>query len=214
MGSLGKTYNDDSSQRKVMDGKPLPNGVYMGRVARTEQKATQNRDGTYLEIEIDIVDPSEYQNRKVWDRINFDNPSAQTVAIATEQLEDIRQAAGLQQLTHDEELMDKLVKMEIVVKFAEEYIDSQGQKRMGKDGNKILKYWHPNVNVEAEREKRSGKRSTASASLQYRDAPAAQQAPAQTTWGAQAQPQQQEPNAAPQTQQQGGSMAWKKHAPK
>lgn len=239
MAHLGQQYGDDSVQRQVMDGFPLPDDTYIGRVTRTEIKDTKKRDGKYLEVEFAILEPKEFNKRNVWDRIQFQNPNVKTMEIAKEQMEDLRQAAGIQLLEYDEQLQDAIVQMEIVVDFAEEYTDSHGNKKMGKDGNKILKYWHHSVNVEVEKDRRKGggNRNAPSQPSAGATAGVAQQQPGATnpaqgqgaTWHANAQqpaqggqpahnPHQRPPatdQASSNPPAAGGSpMPWKRNAPR
>lgn len=200
MADLGQVYEDDSVERKVMSGgQPLPNGVYTGVCVKTEQKETNNRDGRFLELEYDILSPEQYKGRKIWDRIQFVNPNPKTVEIAKEQLEDLRQAAGIDKLHDDEQLKDAVVQMEVIVEFAKDYKDkTTGEMKKGKDGNRILKYWHQTVNVDAAIADRKGKKPERDESKSWDKA-------ANADIGRQA-------AAAPKPT--GAVPAWKKHAPK
>lgn len=60
---------------------PLPAGKYQAIIVDSEMKATKAGNGQYLQLELEVID-GELKGRKVWDRLNLDNPNSQAVEIA------------------------------------------------------------------------------------------------------------------------------------
>jgi hypothetical protein len=73
---------------------PIPAGKYLAAITASEMKATKNNNGHYLELTFDILD-GQYKGRKVWARLNVDNPNIQTVEIARGELSAICRAVGV-----------------------------------------------------------------------------------------------------------------------
>jgi hypothetical protein len=75
---------------------PIPAGKYLAAVTGTETKPTKNGDGSYLEIELTVLE-GEHKDRKVWDRLCLNHPNAQTVKIARGNLSALCRAIGVMQ---------------------------------------------------------------------------------------------------------------------
>lgn len=73
---------------------PISAGKYVAVITASEMKATKNGNGSYLELQFQIVE-GEYANRNVWVRLNLDNPNAQAVQIARAQLSAVCRAIGV-----------------------------------------------------------------------------------------------------------------------
>jgi len=73
---------------------PVPAGKYVACITSSEMKATKSGDGRYLELEFEIIE-GEYKGRKVWDRLNLENPNALAVKIARSELSAICRAVGV-----------------------------------------------------------------------------------------------------------------------
>lgn len=84
----------DPTAEAQQDFSPLPSGQYNAQIVESELKPTNKNDGQYLELVYTVLD-GEFKNRKVWARLNLDNPNATTVKIANEQLASIKQAVGV-----------------------------------------------------------------------------------------------------------------------
>jgi hypothetical protein len=89
---------------------PLPEAFYTCSISKVEDKATKAGTGRYLEFTFTIID-GDYSGRKLWSRVNYDNPSIKAVEIATKQLTSIAHATGV--LTVNEstlpQFIDKLI---------------------------------------------------------------------------------------------------------
>jgi hypothetical protein len=75
---------------------PIPTGKYVAVITESEMKPTKSGTGHYLELTFDILD-GQYKGRKVWARLNLDNPNAQAVQIARGELSAICRAVGVMQ---------------------------------------------------------------------------------------------------------------------
>ena len=73
---------------------PLPSGKYVAQIVESDIKATKAGTGSYLELVFEVV-AGQYKGRKVWARLNIDNPSAQAVAIGRGELSAICHAVGV-----------------------------------------------------------------------------------------------------------------------
>lgn len=49
----------------------LPRGDYLLRVANAEERDSQSSEHQYLNVEFEVVDPSEFAGRKVWDSMSY-----------------------------------------------------------------------------------------------------------------------------------------------
>ena len=75
---------------------PVPANKYIAMITASEMKPTKNGDGSYLELELTILD-GPYKDRKVWDRLCLNHPNTQTVKIARGNLSAICRAVGVLQ---------------------------------------------------------------------------------------------------------------------
>ena len=75
---------------------PVPANKYIAMITASEMKPTKNGDGSYLELELTILD-GPYKDRKVWDRLCLNHPSSQTVKIARGYLSAVCRAVGVLQ---------------------------------------------------------------------------------------------------------------------
>ena len=75
---------------------PLPAGKYLAAITGTEMKPTKDGTGSYLNIELTVLE-GEFKDRKVWDRLCLNHPSAQAVKIARSELSALCRAVGVMQ---------------------------------------------------------------------------------------------------------------------
>lgn len=72
----------------------LPAGIYTVKVTAGEMKKTKKGNGEYLQVEMTVVE-GEHADRKIFDRFNLVNPSAEAVKIARGQFAALREAVGV-----------------------------------------------------------------------------------------------------------------------
>jgi hypothetical protein len=72
----------------------IPAGKYIAAIVASETKPTKNGNGSFLELTFQILE-GEYHGRKLWARLNLDNPNPQAVQIARGELSAICRAIGV-----------------------------------------------------------------------------------------------------------------------
>lgn len=72
----------------------VPAGKYNAVIIESEVKPTKSGNGHFLELTFEIIE-GELKGRKVWARLNLDNPSPQAVQIAKGELSAICHAVGV-----------------------------------------------------------------------------------------------------------------------
>lgn len=92
----------DVQPNEARNFEPVAPGWYSALITGSDMKPTRTGTGHYLELEFTIQDwadegpmPDGFSNRKVWARLNLDNPSAKAVEIAYGDLRAITDALGL-----------------------------------------------------------------------------------------------------------------------
>ena len=111
-GNLGDFNAEDVAPREAFE--PLPAGEYPAIIGASEMSPTKNGDGEFLKLELEIID-GPAKGRKLFDRLNLKNPSAQAVEIARATLSAICRATGVMRPGDSAALHDR--PMTIVVKL-------------------------------------------------------------------------------------------------
>lgn len=95
----------------------LPPGQYEAVIISHETKQTKAGTGQYLELAMQVIS-GPHENRRIWDRLNLDNPNEKAVEIAKKKFAQAVQACGYT-VINDESDLDKLVDVPIgiVVKY-------------------------------------------------------------------------------------------------
>ena len=113
---------------------PIPAGKYKAVIVASESKPTKAMTGSYLQLEIEIIE-GQFQGRKVFDRLNLDNPNSTAVEIAQRTLSAICRAVGVNMPRHSSDLHNKPMLVNIAVKPADgQYSASNEVKGYGPDG--------------------------------------------------------------------------------
>lgn len=86
----------------------IPPGKYQTVINATDVKKTKAGDGEYLEIEFQITG-DQFGGRKVWERLNINNPNKKAEDIARERLAALCQAVNIPHLTDSDQLVDCMV---------------------------------------------------------------------------------------------------------
>jgi hypothetical protein len=84
---------------------PLPAGKYPAVITDSEMKPNKAGTGSYLQLTFEVLDGT-YQGRKLWARMNLDNPNAQAVQIAKAELSAVCRAVGVLAPNDSAELHD------------------------------------------------------------------------------------------------------------
>ena len=97
---------------------PLPADWYKAVITATEEKPTKAQTGSYLELNMEIIEGN-YQGRRVFERLNLNNPKPVAVEIAQRSLSSICRSIGVNNPQNSEELMDKPLMIKVAVKPAQ-----------------------------------------------------------------------------------------------
>ena len=98
---------------------PIPAGRYLAAVTGSEMKSTKNGNGSYLELEFVVLE-GEFKGRKLWARLNLDNPNATAVQIARSELSAICRAVGVMQPRDSIELHNLALQISVKCKKRED----------------------------------------------------------------------------------------------
>lgn len=84
---------------------PLPNGQYEMMVVKSDVKPTKAGTGHYLELEMHVIF-GEHSGRRLWERLNVDNPNKDAENIAKAALAALCVAVNVPDMTETEQLHD------------------------------------------------------------------------------------------------------------
>ena len=87
---------DASTVDPTTDFDPIPAGQYIVAITASEMKPTKTGNGSYLQLEFVVLE-GDCKDRKVWARLNLNNPNATAVKIARSELSAICHAVGVMQ---------------------------------------------------------------------------------------------------------------------
>lgn len=92
MAGLKEFYSVNDKPSTAAD--VLPAAEYVVKVVGGEMKDTKNRDGQYLEVDMEVVE-GDYTGSVIRDRFNLKNKSDEAVRIAKSQFAALREATGV-----------------------------------------------------------------------------------------------------------------------
>lgn len=84
---------------------PIPAGKYLAIITDSEMKPTKTGSGSYLQLTFEVLD-GPCKGRKLWARLNLDNPNETAVKIARAELSAVCRAVGVMQPRDSVELHD------------------------------------------------------------------------------------------------------------
>lgn len=122
---------DDVEPRSGFD--PLPAGKYKAVITESEEKQTKAGTGSYMQFTFEVID-GDHKGRKLWARLNLNNPSDVAVGIARSELSAICRAVNVRQLRDTQQLHDLPMLIKVTAKK-----DGDGEVR-----NEIKGYEPPN----------------------------------------------------------------------
>lgn len=94
----------------------IPAGDYEAMVTSSQQKATKDGTGSYLELTLEIQS-GQFQGRRLWDRLNLQNKNPKAVEIAQKQLAQLCHATGVMQVNDSEQLHNRPVVVKVSAKL-------------------------------------------------------------------------------------------------
>ena len=105
---------------------PIPAGWYKCAITASEEKPTKAMTGSYLQLDLQVID-GEHQGRKVFDRLNLNNPNQTAVEIAQRALSSICRSIGVMTPRESSELHDKPLMVKVAVKPADGTYDASNE---------------------------------------------------------------------------------------
>jgi len=93
----------------------IPPGKYVAVITNSEFKETKSGKGMYLALTFEIIE-GEHKNRKLWSRLNLENPNEKAVEIARGQLSAICHAINVPDLNDTAQLHDKPIVIRVTQK--------------------------------------------------------------------------------------------------
>jgi hypothetical protein len=97
---------DATKHEPMGDFTPMPDGDYRAIATDSEFKQTKAGTGEYLQITWELLDDP-YKKRRIWSRLNLNNPNITAVEIAQRELSSICRAVGILQPRDSSELHGK-----------------------------------------------------------------------------------------------------------
>ena len=97
---------------------PLPADWYKVVITDSEEKPTKAMTGSYLQLTIEVIE-GQHAGRKVFDRLNLDNPNSVAVQIAQSSLSSICRSINVNDPKDSIELRDKPLMVKLAVKAAD-----------------------------------------------------------------------------------------------
>lgn len=102
------------------DFEPIPAADYTAMIVDSEMKPTKNGAGEYLQLVFEICD-GQYEGRKVFARLNLNNPNQTAVEIAQRELSSICHAVGVLTPNDSSELHDKPMTVKVKIRQSPGY---------------------------------------------------------------------------------------------
>ena len=85
---------DANQVEPTTDFEPVPAGKYLAVITDSEMKPNKAGTGHYLQLTFEILD-GPCKGRRLWSRLNLDNPNAMAVQIARAELSAVCRAVGV-----------------------------------------------------------------------------------------------------------------------
>ena len=85
---------DANQVEPTTDFEPVPAGKYPAVITQSEMKANKAGTGQYLQLTFEILE-GPCKGRRLWSRLNLDNPNAMAVQIARAELSAVCRAVGV-----------------------------------------------------------------------------------------------------------------------
>lgn len=103
------------------DFSPIPTGEYPAVIIDSDLKPTKSNNGHYLELTCE-VSAGEFKGRRVWARLNLDNPNPKAVEIAQRELSAICHAVGRMVVEDSAQLHNRPLVIRV------EYVEAGGNR--------------------------------------------------------------------------------------
>jgi hypothetical protein len=144
---------------------PLPLGVYTFTIVRALMKKTKPgtpEEGIQEEIEFDISSPTQFNNRKHWERYPIlngykdENGRLSLQEDARKKVAQLGRASGIFGNVTEEGLIGRTVQARIATKKKKDWTDKHGNVHNNEVENYVVKYYPVGVDADAEDKKSKG----------------------------------------------------------
>jgi hypothetical protein len=88
-----------------MSNKPVDAGKYRAQIVKADWKENKAKTGRYLELVFEIT-KGPHEGRRIWGRLNLENPSATATAMAEGELKAICNASGILKPRNEQALLN------------------------------------------------------------------------------------------------------------
>jgi hypothetical protein len=112
--ALGEQFRPDDHEASTGSFEPLPAGWYPVQIESAEVVQTKKKDGLILKVMFTVVGDT-FANRKLFSKINIQNPSQQCQEIGIRELAGLGRACGLATLDDSAELLEKFIQVKVKV---------------------------------------------------------------------------------------------------
>ena len=104
MAVLGTRFDATAHDTTQSDYSELPNGIYRLEIEASDVSPTKDGRGTILKATNRVIEPVEYEGRKLFVNFNLENPNAQAQEIGQRQFASLCRAIGVDQVEDSEDL--------------------------------------------------------------------------------------------------------------
>lgn len=109
MADLTNFFGPQGFDPSTVEPDVIPPGDYTVIIADACIKETKNNNGHFIELQLQVLDEGKFKGKTLWDRLNFDNPNEQAVAIAKRSLGALLVAVGIGEFKDTDMLLQKVV---------------------------------------------------------------------------------------------------------
>ncbi len=134
MAQLGVAFNAQEHDTEQRDYENLPDGIYDLEVVVAELKENGNNIG--IKMQYSVIEPAEYENRKVFGFINVQHSNADAQRIGQQELARLCRACGLATVNDTDEL--RLIRFRAKIGMGKPSKDGQYAAR-----NEIKRFYYP-----------------------------------------------------------------------
>lgn len=142
MAALPQRFNAQDHDTTQNDYSNLPAGIYKVEVEAADVGPSSSGKGTVLKVTVRVIEPAQYEGRKIFGNYNLEHEKAQAQEIGQKQFAALCRAIGLTEVDDTEDLMFRAFTVSIGLgKDSKEKNDDGTPKYAAK--SEIKRYWFP-----------------------------------------------------------------------
>lgn len=107
MARLGIAFDATQHDTTQSDFSELPNGVYLMEVEAADVAPTSTGSGTMLKTTMKVIEPTDFEGRKLFNNYNIENNNPQAQEIGQKQLAGLCRAMSISSVDDTDELLFK-----------------------------------------------------------------------------------------------------------